>query len=218
MDEPVMPPSSLRELVAGDLRPVRPLRKPWTRALVALPFALVLLFAAQMSFGLREDAGRLGWILTWGASLLELALGMQLVVLALREAVPGRALPRGALAATFTVALGSVVVVTVVTWLVSPIRITAESVFYVSAFCFGHTLLAALPVILVVGILVARGYATRPLVAGALCGAAGGVMSDAGWRLFCHYSDPWHVFPTHVGAVLAAAFVGMAFGAIVRRR
>jgi hypothetical protein len=145
-------------------------------------------------------------------------LGMRLVALALRESVPGRALARGAIGAALGLAFGSVVVVTVVTWAVSPIRITTESVGYVSVFCFGHTLLGAVPVIVLVGILIARAYPVRPHVAGALSGAAAGVMSDAGWRLFCHYSDPLHVLPTHLGAVLAATLLGLLCGVLFRRR
>jgi hypothetical protein len=212
------PPRALRDLVADDLRAVKPLRKPWARAAATLPLALLLLIAAPVIFGVRQDADRLGWILTWGASLLQLAVGMRLVSLALRESVPGRALPRALIWASLGLAIGTVVVVAIVTWFVSPIRITTESVGYVSAVWFGHTLLGALPVILLLGVLVARAYPLRPHVAGALYGAAGGLLSDAGWRLFCHYSDPLHVIPVHLGAVVAAILLGVLCGSVFRPR
>jgi hypothetical protein len=181
-----------------------------------LPLAVLLLIGAPLIFGVREDAHRLGWILTWGASLVQIAVGMRLITLALRESVPGQALPRVVLGASLGLTLGTVLVVAFVTWFVSPLRITTESVAYVSAFCFGHTLLGALPVIFLVGILVARAYPLRPHVAGALYGAAGGLLSDAGWRLFCQYSDPWHVLPAHLGAVVAATLLGVLCGSVFR--
>jgi hypothetical protein len=214
----VMPPPALRELVAREFRPVTPLRKPWMRASVMLPCAVLLLIAAPVIFGLREDAARLGWGLTWGASLLQIGVGMWLVALALREAVPGRALPRSVIGTALGLVLASIGTVTLVTWVVSPIKITTESVAYVSLFCFVHTLLAAVPVIALVGALVARASPLRPRVAGVLAGAAGGLLSDAGWRLFCHYSDPLHVLPTHLGAVVAAALLGLVCGFAFRRR
>src|SRR5512135_930208 len=85
-------PQALRDAVARDLRPVRPLARPWQRAAIVLPLALVLLVAAPIVFGLRGDAGRVGLALTWGVSVFQLGLGMVLVGMALREAVPGRAL------------------------------------------------------------------------------------------------------------------------------
>jgi hypothetical protein len=212
------PPRALRDLVADDLRAVKPLRKPWARAAAALPLALLLLIAAPVIFGVRQDADRLGWILTWGASVLQLGVGMRLASLALRESVPGRALPHGVLWRVFGLAFGTVVVVAFVTWLVSPIRITTESVSFVSTFCFSGTLLGALPVILLLGVLVARAYPLRPHVAGALYGASGGLLSDAGWRLFCHYSDPLHVLPFHLGAVAAATLLGVLCGSVFRPR
>jgi hypothetical protein len=212
------PPRALRDLVADDLRAVKPLRKPWVRAATALPLAVLLLIAAPEIFGVRGDADRLGWLLTWGASSLQVAVGMWLAFLALRESVPGRTLPRAMLRASLGVALATVMVVGFATWFVSPTRITRESVSFVSTFCFSGTLLGALPVILLLGILVARAYPLRPHVAGALYGAAGGLLSDAGWRLFCHYSDPLHVFPTHLGAVAAATLLGVLCGSVFRPR
>ena len=58
-------------------------------------------------------------------------------------------------------------------------------------------------------------YAPPPILAfGAAaesygCGSAlsvhAGLGADAGWRLFCHFSEPAHVFPTHTAAVIATA-------------
>jgi hypothetical protein len=60
--------------------------------------------------------------------------------------------------------------------------------------------------------------ALSPQIAGALYGAGAGLLSDAGWRLFCHYSDPLHVLPTHLGAVVAATLLGALAGRLLRPR
>jgi hypothetical protein len=143
---------------------------------------------------------------------------MLLIGFALREAIPGRAWSPAALAASFGAALGAVVFTTLATWRLSPTRILSESVAYVTTVCFGYTLLAAVPVILFAGLLAARAFPLRPQIAGALYGAGAGLLSDAGWRLFCHYSDPGHVFPSHLGAVIAAALLGALTGRLLRPR
>jgi hypothetical protein len=211
-------PSPLRDRIAADIAPVVPLRKPWRRAATALPLGVLLLFAAPLLYGVRGDAARLGWTLTWGLSTMQLALGMLLIGMALREAVPGRVQSPRALAVSLGAALGAIVLITAATWRVSPARILQEPIGYVTRVCFGHTLIGAVPVILFVGLLVSRAYPLRPQIAGALYGAGAGLLSDAGWRLFCHYSDPGHVLPSHLGAVVAATLLGALTGRLLRRR
>lgn len=218
MSDDMAPPAQLRERIAQDLRPVKRLRKPWLRAASALPLALLLLFAASALYGARDDAERLGWILTWGLSIFQLALGMLLIGMSLREAIPGQAFSPPVLVTSVGMAFGAVTLIAFVTWLVSPTRIVNEPILVVAGICFGHTLLAAVPVIFFVGLLVARAYPLRPHIAGALYGAGAGLLSDAGWRLFCHYSDPLHVLPTHLGAVVAATLLGALAGRLLRPR
>jgi hypothetical protein len=216
IDETV--PAALRERIASDLAPVAPLRKPWLRAATALPLAVLLLFAASTIYSLRGDAGRLGWTLTWGLSTVELALGMLLIGFALREAIPGRVWSPPALLASFGAALGAVLLITLATWRVSPTRIVHESVAYLTSVCFGYPLVAALPVILFAGLLASRAFPLRPQIAGALYGAGAGLLSDAGWRLFCDYSDPAHVLTAHLGAIVAATLLGALTGRLLRPR
>ncbi len=116
-------PSSLREAVRRDLRPVRPLRRPAIRALWLSPWAIALLIASEAVFGLRRDAPALGLALTWGASVLEMALGLLLIAAALREAVPGTTLTRRIVGLAGATALLAVVSITWVTWTLSPTRI-----------------------------------------------------------------------------------------------
>ena len=65
--------------------------------------------------------------------------------------------------------------------------------------------------------LAARAYPTRPALAGALLGLGAGLMADAGWRLFCHFSEPAHVLSAHLGAVVIATLLGSALATAICR-
>jgi hypothetical protein len=57
-------------------------------------------------------------------------------------------------------------------------------------------------------VLAARAYPTRPALAGALIGLGAGLIADAGWRIFCHFSEPAHVLSAHLAAVVISAVIG----------
>jgi hypothetical protein len=88
-------------------------------------------------------------------------------------------------------------------------------VAYVWTVCVAGTIASALPVMAIAGWLVARAFPLRPRVAGALYGIGAGLIADAGWRLFCHYSDPMHVFGAHTLAIVVVMAIGVG---ISRRR
>ena len=203
-------PAALRAAVAGDLRPVTPLPPPQLRLVPVVPLALLLLVASVFAFGLRRDAPALGSVLTWGVSTLQMVLGLTLVALALREAVPGTTLSRRALGIAIGTATIAVLTITWMTWSASHTRVAAVSADFVWRVCFGATILSALPALAVSGWLVARAFPLRPRIAGALYGLGSGLMADAGWRLFCHYSEPAHVLSAHLGGVFVSMLIGVA--------
>jgi hypothetical protein len=211
-------PPALHEAVARDLRPVRPLAPPVVRALWLTPLALVLLVTSVVAFGLRRDAPALGFALTWGASSLQMLLGLGLIAAALREAVPGTSLTRRALGTAFVTAVIAVVTITWSTWTSSPTRIAPWAVVSVWRICFGATILTALPALALSGWLVARAFPLRPRFAGALYGLGAGLLADAGWRLFCHFSDPTHVFGAHTAAIAVTCVLGVATAHVLVRR
>ncbi len=43
-------------------------------------------------------------------------------------------------------------------------------------------------------------------------------MADAGWRLFCHFSAPAHVFGAHIAAVAASGLAGAVLAVQLARR
>jgi hypothetical protein len=202
-------PPGLRAAVAADLRPVRVLPSPARRALAVLPIAFVLLVGSVVLFGLRRDAPSLGLLLTWGASSAQTLLGVLLIAAALRESVPGTALPRRTLAAAGAAAAAMVAMITWWTWWVAPDQGNPRAFGFVWRVCFGATILTALPPLAVALWLVAGAYPLRPRVAGALAGLGAGLLADAGWRLFCHFGDPRHVLGAHTAAVLVACLIGM---------
>jgi hypothetical protein len=207
-DDLIQIPDALRAAVVRELHPVTPLAPPSTRALIVAPVALALLFASVIVFGLRRDAPTLGPWLTWTASTLQMLLGLALIVAALREAVPGTTLSRRALGILFGTAAIAVVSITFITWVVSPTTITPGFVRYVWTVCVAGSILSALPVLALSGWLVARAFPLRPRIAGAVYGLGAGLIADAGWRLFCHFSDPSHVLGAHAVAIGLVAVIG----------
>jgi hypothetical protein len=202
--------AELRTIVSRDLRPVAPLPPPGRRMLAILPVALLLLGAAVFVFGLRRDAPVLGLRLTWIASALQMTLGLALTIAALREAVPGTTLSRRVIGIAFATAAVGVTTLTWMTWWTSPTTISPGRVGFVWRVCLAGTILSALPALAVSGWLVARAFPLRPQIAGALYGVGAGLMADAGWRLFCHFSDPGHVFGTHIFGILICGVIGLA--------
>jgi hypothetical protein len=200
-------PSELRARLAADYQPVRVLRPPWTRALAVLPLGAIALVAAPIAFDVRQDAGRLGWIGLWGFSLLQSAIGLVVVAAALRESVPGRAWSTRALLLWLTLPIVAVVVVTMASWQISPSMLRGAW-WVVWGLCFSGSAATALPVVALASVLAARAYPVRPALAGALIGLGAGLMADAGWRIFCHFSEPAHVLSAHLAAVVVSTVIG----------
>ena len=145
-------------------------------------------------------------------------LGLVLIAAALREAVPGTTLTRRALGTAFATVPIAIATITWATWIVSPTRIAPWAALYVWRICFGATILTALPALALSGWLVARAFPLRPRFAGALYGLGAGLLADAGWRLFCHFSDPAHVFGAHTAAIGVTCVLGIATATVLARR
>lgn len=210
------PPAALRAVIAADLWSVRPLRSPVVRALALTPVALLLLLAAPVAFE-RRDLAVLGWLWSWGASALQVAVGLGLAVAALREAVPGRAWSLHALAWLLLAPISLVIAVTLATWQISPMLVDGRW-WVVALVCLVSSAISALPAAALTSVLVLNAFPVRPGVAGLLAGLSGGFMADAGWRMFCHFSDPAHVLGAHLGGVLLVAAASAALTRWLARR
>jgi hypothetical protein len=202
-----MPPKGLRDAIAADLVAVRPLRAPLVRALWLVPLAVMILFAAPLVFAYR-DLHELGWMWAWGASLAELLAGIGIASAALQEAVPGRTWSRATLAMLFALPVLFVVTVAIGSWHASPALLRAEW-WQIGLVCALSTAVSALPVTMLTSVLALRAFPTRAGVVGGLAGLSGGLIADAGWRLFCHFSEPTHVIAMHLGGIAAAVVTGV---------
>lgn len=197
----------LRARLAADYQPVRALGSPWTRALWVLPLGILALVAAPIAFDVRPDASRLGWFGVWGFSLIQSALGFIVIAAALRESIPGRGWSRNAIVLWLLMPILIVIGVTMYSWQFSPVLL-GRGFWAVSGICFAGSAATALPVVAMTSILAARAYPTRPALAGAMLGLGAGLMADAGWRIFCHFSQPTHVLSAHLAAVLMSTVIG----------
>jgi hypothetical protein len=209
-------PVDLRVRIEADYTAVRPLPSPLIRAMSVAPFAILALVAAPVFFNVRSDADRLGLTMMWGASLLQTVFGFIVIIAALRESVPGRAWSRVALAVWFISPLLLLTAVTLASWQMSEIPLQ-RGWWLVGLVCVGGSAATALPIVALANVLAARAYPTRPAIAGLLLGVGAGLMADAGWRLFCHFSEPSHVLSAHLGGVALAAFAGAALAVTLRR-
>jgi len=210
-------PAALLDKVRRDLRPVRPLAPPWRRALLMAPLGVLLVVGQPLFWQWRSNLAELGWPLSWGVSALQAVVGLVLVGAALREAVPGRHLPGGALLLAMGGTAALVLGVTLFTAHALPTRMPPGVAFRYWWECYGMAVLAGLPAIGVAAALSARLLAGRPAVAGALYGLGAGLMSDAGVRLFCWVTEPSHVILAHGLAVLTFAALGAGVSAILER-
>lgn len=209
-------PAELRARLAADYTAVRPLPSPLMRALWVAPFAALALVAAPSFFNVRADANALGWGLSWGASLVQASLGFAVIAAALRESVPGRGLSAAALIGLIAVPVTSVIAVTLMSADVSYAAVPRHF-WLVGLMCLGGSAATALPVAAIANVLAARAYPTRPALTGVLLGLGAGVIADAGWRMFCHYSEPSHVLSAHIGGVIAAVVAGTALSVTLRK-
>ena len=206
-------PNDLRDKIRRDLRPTRPLRPPYVRALVLIPLAVAIVLSVPGLRFFRSDMQAIGFLKAWGFSFGQALAGLIIVGVALRESIPGRGLSRGAIAATIAIGLAIPFALLAVTASAFNIGPEAGRDFAEGVGCFRVSAISAIPALIAAAFLAARALPTRPALAGALYGLGCGLIADAGLRLFCEYSVPSHVLFGHGGAILGA----MAFGAVVAK-
>jgi len=209
MNELPMPPLSpiVRDTVARDLAPVRPLAPPWRRTLAFAPLGVLLVGASPLVWGLRVNLESLPWWASWGLSGAQALAGLLVVGASLRESVPGRTLSRRALLSVLAAASALFVGITLASAALLPTPLPASVRVRFVWECVGMATVVGVPAVVLVAWLAWRMLPGRPAVAGALCGLGAGLLTDAGVRLFCRVDEPWHVLVAHGGAI--AGFVGL---------
>lgn len=200
-------PDRLRPF-AGETPPVKALRSPRARATLLLPAGVLFFAGIPLYFGLRPDIRWLRPLILGGLSVCQFAIGWALVYTSLRESVPGRAVSTRAL--IWLVALAWVVLgaVTFATAEVSSLRPSIAAWARVFFICLLYPIVIAAPLMMLLLYAAFRAFPVRPGIVGALSGFAAGITVDAGWRLYCHFGDPVHVFSTHMLGVACLVVLG----------
>jgi hypothetical protein len=216
--------------IAQDLKPVRPSPQPLYLALRMVPLALLASSLILLAIGPRHDLSVLGPLLIWGASAAQFLLAIALVWIAARESTPAGRLPRQIVYTAAAAASLLVVFVTLLTFSTSPaseplLRVPprVNEMLRVSPWIMGFA--CGIGSTLVGGILVLffsrvfrNSLATQPTMAGALYGAGAGLAVNAGWRIACPVSTPWHALGAHGAAIVATAILGALIGRFLGKR
>ena len=224
------PPEALMRAIAQDLRPVKPSPQPFQLALRMIPLALLVSAVILLAIGPRHDLGILGRVLGWGASAAQFVLAIVLVWIAAHESTPAGRLPRQMVYFAAAAASLVVVFVTLLTFSTSPanaslvralprvnemLRVSPWIVGFVCG--IGSTLAGGI-LVLFFSWVFRNSLATRPTIAGALYGAGAGLAINAGWRIACPFSTPWHALGAHGAAIIATVILGALIGRLLGNR
>ena len=213
-------PKSLRSAVENDLEPVRPLPPAWMRTLQAVAVTALGLAAIVVVFklSLRPDMDQLPMWLGWGCTVVQLVVGVVLIGMALREAVPGDGVPTGAVALGVGTGVLMQILVGIATWMHSPgVPLTPGHGVKMGVTCATHDAALALPALVVTLWLVFRALPSRPSVAGLLGGTGAAVTADAITHVLCPMSDLRHVLVWHSGVIFGLMVIGWATGVLWER-
>jgi len=212
-------PETLREAVEGDLHPVRPLHPAWQRTLVVAAVATLVMATVFLilKMQLRSDMDQLPIWLGWGCTVLELIVGILIVGLALREAIPGGAVPTGTVRTAIGTGLALQILVGIVTWVHSAGMPMGNDWFAKGFGCLTHDTLMVLPIFAVTLWMVFRALPMRAPIAGLLGGAGVAITGDAITHLLCPMSDLRHVLVWHTGAIFGFMAIGWLAGTLWAR-
>jgi hypothetical protein len=200
--------STYREQIVGSLTPVRPLPTPSRRVWTLVPLGLLLAAAAPFLNGERGDLDAYTPLLTWGLTGLQSVVGLWLLALAFREAVPGRNVSWRALTLASVLTPLFVLGITLLTNVASATVVPAGREWQYWIECVIGPMAIGAPFMILATLMAVRAFPTRPAIAGALCGMSAGILSDAGWRLSCWISEPAHILGSHGLSVLGLAAAG----------
>jgi hypothetical protein len=210
-------PDALREALGNEIEPVRPLSPAWRRTLVVTAVATGVTVVALATFSLRFDLDQIPLWLGWGASMLELLVGLLIIGLALREAIPGAGVPAGTARLSVATAVVLQMVVGLTTWMHSAGMPMGDDWMSKSVMCLKSDTSLVLPIFAVTFWLVFRALPLRAPMAGLLGGGGAALAGDAINHLLCPMSDLRHVLMWHTGALLGFMAIGAVFGWLWQR-
>jgi len=111
-----------------------------------------------------------------------------------------------------------VVAFSYVTFWVSPTLPAGGTAWRIGLVCYVGGTLAAVPLFALAEWFRSRWTAPHQEKMGALYGAGAGLTANAGWRLVCPVSAPWHVLTAHGGATISTTVLGAVVAHVVAVR
>jgi hypothetical protein len=168
--------------------------------------------------------------LGWGASAAQFVVAIVLVWIAAHESTPAGRLPTQTVYLAAATASLLVVFVTLLTFSTSPVNAPLlrvppriNEMLRVSPWIMGFacgigSMVAGGILVLFFSWMFRNSLATRPTVAGALYGAGAGLAINAGWRIACPFSTPWHALGAHGAAIVATTLLGALIGCYLGNR
>jgi len=204
-------PDELRAAILGDLKPVKALPPPWKRLLLVAPLIAVVLMMPFVYNELR-DTGSFGVLLSWVPVAVQVLLAFGLLVIALREGVPGWRVSTHLIFAMVLAAYSLQIVVNLLMFMQTPVAAGPSGVLETWMSCFRVESLIGIPILVLVAWLVSRALPCRPLLAGFLAGTGAGIAAEASWRMVCPNSEPGHVLMGHTGGILILGLTGFLLG------
>src|SRR5690349_3553145 len=223
-DRSPKPPEALMRAIAQDLSPVRPSPEPLHLALRMGPVALLVSSLIIVAIGPRHDLPILGPALAWGASAAQFALAIALAWIAAHESTPAGKLPRHVVYSAAVAACLVVVWITLFTFWIDPANepvlplpsrvndLLRMRPWIMGLVCGIGSTVAGGILVLFFGLWFRNSLVTRPSVAGALYGAGAALAINAGWRIACPVSTPWHALGAHGAALIATVLLGARIG------
>jgi len=213
--EPV--PTALRAALGQDFAPVAPLSPPWKRALrLAIP-TLILVGAAMLLLPPRGPISASS-LPGAGFSVLEWLVGLTLVWLALREAVPGLGVGARRALAALGAGIGLQLALGFLLWQRSGASLGGPHAAAHGAACAAMEGALGMPSLAIAVWLALRALPLRPCWSGALAGAAAGLLADSLWHLVCVRYDLEHLLVWHFSATLVLTLLGAGWSSRRSRR
>jgi hypothetical protein len=207
--ETSQPSALLLTEISRDLRPVRPRPVPSRMTLLLMPVAIAASLSAVTLIGVRGDSTALGPLVMWGASIIQVAVGLVLVWIAARETIPAQRLPRSLVWSISVTAWLVVAAVALWTYSVGPTLVLSDLAASRAALVCGvGGGLVGASVVVAFAWFFRHSLAARPALTGAIYGAGAGITVNGGWRLACPVSTPWHFLTAHGPAMVSTVVLG----------
>ena len=156
--------------------------------------------------------GDFGVLLSWVPVAVQVLLAFGLLVIALREGVPGWRVSPGLIFGMVLSAYSLQILVNLMMFMRIPAEAGAAGALETWASCFRVESLIGIPILVLVAWLVSRALPCRPLLAGFLAGTGAGIAAEASWRMVCPNSAPGHVLLGHTGGILILGLTGFLLG------